>query len=76
MAFILSVAAEILAGGDDPDDESDLKAFAAAFVFLPTFLVRFSAFHLGKQVATFLIRADLQSLQKLIKMTKNNGEVH
>ena len=61
MAFVLSVATKTLAGGDDPDDESDSKEFAAAFTFLPPFLVRFSAFRLDKQVAAFLIRAGVLS---------------
>ena len=49
IALVLSDAAEILAGGDKPEDESDWKAFAAAFIFLPPFLACFSAFRLDRQ---------------------------
>ena len=39
-------ALEMRAGGDDPDEESELNA---AFIFLQPFLFRFSDWHLDRQ---------------------------
>ena len=47
--IVLSEKLEMRTGGDPPEDESKLKAFAAAFVFLPPFYVLLFALRLERQ---------------------------
>ena len=49
VAFMWRDAVEMRASGDDLDEESESNARAAAFVFLPPFLMRFSDLHLDRQ---------------------------